>query len=61
MGRLARQRGPEVIEQFHLRKVQIAVENKVTAGRKMRVDTTVVETHIHYPIDSSSLVMEYGC
>lgn len=26
---------------------------KVVAGRKMRVDTTVVETNIHYPTDSS--------
>jgi IS5 family transposase len=24
-------------------------------GRKMRVDTTVVETNIHYPTDSSLL------
>ena len=55
MGRLARQLGPEVIEQVHQRMVQIAVENKVTAGRKMRVDTTVVETNIHYPTDSTLL------
>jgi len=25
-------------------------------GRKLRVDTTVVETNIHYPTDSSLLV-----
>jgi IS5 family transposase len=55
MGRLARQLGPELIEQLHQRIVQIAVENKVTAGRKMRVDTTVVETNIHYPTDSTLL------
>ena len=30
-------------------------EEKVIAGRKMRVDTTVVETNIHYPTDSSLL------
>jgi IS5 family transposase len=35
--------------------VQLAVENKVVQGRKMRVDTTVVETNIHYPTDSSLL------
>ena len=55
MGRLARQLGPERIEQLHQRMVEIAVENKVTAGRKMRVDTTVVETNIHYPTDSTLL------
>jgi IS5 family transposase len=35
--------------------VEIAQENKIAAGRKMRVDTTVVETDIHYPTDSSLL------
>ena len=53
MGRLARQLGPEAIEKLHRRMVAIAVENKVVAGRKMRVDTTVVETNIHYPTDST--------
>jgi IS5 family transposase len=33
--------------------VALAVENKVVQGRRMRVDTTVVETDIHYPTDSS--------
>jgi len=28
---------------------------KGTEGRKMRVDTTVTETNIHYPTDSSLL------
>jgi hypothetical protein len=30
-------------------------EKKVARGRKLRVDTTVVETNIHYPTDSSLL------
>ena len=55
MGNLARQLGPEVIEKLHRRVVEIAQENKIAAGRKMRVDTTVVETDIHYPTDSSLL------
>jgi IS5 family transposase len=55
MGNLARQLGPEVIERLHRRVVEIAQENKIAAGRKMRVDTTVVETDIHYPTDSSLL------
>jgi transposase, IS5 family len=55
MGNLARQLGPEVIEQLHRRVVQIAQENQIITGRKMRVDTTVVETDIHFPTDSSLL------
>jgi len=55
VGNLARQLGPEVIEKLHRRVVEIAQENKVAAGRKMRVDTTVVETDIHHPTDSTLL------
>jgi IS5 family transposase len=55
MGNLARQLGPEVIEKVHRRVVEIARENKIATGRKMRVDTTVVETDIHYPTDSTLL------
>jgi IS5 family transposase len=47
--------GPKVIENLHQRVVAIAREQKVVEGRKMRVDTTVVETNIHYPTDSSLL------
>src|SRR5216110_288711 len=35
--------------------VKIAQENRLTKGRRMRVDTTVVETNIHYLTDSSLL------
>jgi IS5 family transposase len=55
LGRQARALGPEVIKQIHQRVVELAVENKVVQGRKMRVDTTVVETNIHFPTDSSLL------
>lgn len=55
MGRLGRQLGPEAVEAVHGRVVQIARANKVAAGRKLRVDTTVVETNIHYPTDSTLL------
>ena len=55
LGRQARALGPEVIQQIHQRVVEMAVENKVVQGRKMRVDTTVVETNIHYPTDSGLL------
>jgi IS5 family transposase len=51
--RLGQVIGPDVVADLHGRMVEIAVENKVVAGRRMRVDTTVVETNIHYPTDSS--------
>ena len=47
--------GPAVIQQIHERIVHIAQAQKVVQGRKMRVDTTVVERNIHYPTDSSLL------
>ncbi len=47
--------GPEVIKQIHQRIIKIAQNNGLTEGRRMRVDTTVVETNIHYPTDSSLL------
>jgi transposase, IS5 family len=55
MGRLARQLRPELIKQLHDRFVAIARQENIIQGRKMRVDTTVVETNIHYPTDSSLL------
>ena len=35
--------------------VKLAQANGLAAGRRMRVDTTVVETNVHYPTDSSLL------
>ena len=55
IARLGQLIGPEVIEELHQRIVQLAQEHGVTRGRKLRVDTTVVETNIHYPTDSSLL------
>ena len=55
LARLGQLLGPEVIEELHKRIVQLAQENGVTHGQKLRVDTTVVETNIHYPTDSSLL------
>jgi IS5 family transposase len=44
--------GPETIEKLNDRVVQLARSLKVTRGRKLRVDTTAVETDIHFPTDS---------
>lgn len=40
---------------LHEHLVREAVQRKMTRSRKLRVDTTVVETNIHYPTDSSLL------
>jgi IS5 family transposase len=45
----------EVVADLHRRLVELAQENGAVEGRKMRVDTTVVETNIHYPTDSTLL------
>ncbi|MDP3767169.1 MAG: transposase, partial [Dehalococcoidia bacterium] len=53
--RLAALLGPEVLKDIVARLVHLARERRVARGRRMRVDTTVVETNIHYPTDSSLL------
>jgi transposase, IS5 family len=55
MGRWGVAVGPEVVQQIHERMVKIAQDKGVAEGRRMRLDTTVVETNIHYPTDSSML------
>jgi IS5 family transposase len=55
LARIAQALGGEVISELHRRLVEIAQEEGVIRGRKLRVDTTVVETNIHYPTDSSLL------
>ena len=55
MGRWGVALGPEVLKQVHERVVKIALERGVTTGRRMRVDTTVVETDVHHPTDSTLL------
>jgi IS5 family transposase len=53
--RLGQAVGPEVIGELHARVVALAKAKGVVQGRKMRVDTTVVETNVHYPTDSTLL------
>lgn len=55
MGRWGLALGPETIEKIHERVVEIAQQEQIVQGRKMRLDTTVVETNIHYPTDSNLL------
>ena len=53
--RLGQAIGPEALGELHNRIVALAQERKVVHGRKMRVDTTVVESNVHYPTDSGLL------
>ena len=55
MGRWGTALKPEVLKQVHERMVTIARDKGAIAGRRMRVDTTVVETNIHRPTDSTLL------
>src|SRR5437016_10606788 len=47
--------GPEGVDAIHRRIVEMAHEKGIISGHKARVDTTVTETTIHYPTDSSLL------
>jgi IS5 family transposase len=53
MIRWAKLIGPDTLQQINDRVVELAKRFKVTRGRKLRVDSTVVETNIHYPTDSA--------
>jgi IS5 family transposase len=46
---------PETLRLFNQRLSTLARELKLTRGRKLRTDGTVVETNIHHPTDSSLL------
>jgi len=53
--RWANQIGSETIEALNERAVELAKSLKVTRGRKLRVDSMVVETNVHHPTDSALL------
>jgi IS5 family transposase len=46
---------PETIRRLNDAVVRAAVDMKIEDGTQLRVDTTVVETDIHYPTDSTLL------
>jgi transposase, IS5 family len=53
--KIARALGPDIIEQLHRQVIEVAKRAGVTHGRRFRIDTTVVETNVHYPTDSTLL------
>jgi len=46
---------PADTQQIHQRVVGLAREQGIASGRKLRTDTTCVESNVHYPTDSSLL------
>src|ERR671911_3010304 len=53
--RWANQIGAQTVAALNDRAVELARSLKVTRGRKLRVDSTVVETNVHHPTDSALL------
>jgi transposase, IS5 family len=47
---------PATVQALNDRVAQLAAQVRVTRARKLRVDSTVVQTAIHHPTDSSLLV-----
>jgi IS5 family transposase len=53
--RWAEQVQPETLAHFNQRLVQLAQQLRVTRGRKLRTDGTVVESNVTYPTDNKLL------
>ena len=53
--RLANLIQTETLEKFNARITELALKSKVTKGKKLRTDGTVVETNMHTPSDSHQL------
>jgi IS5 family transposase len=51
LSKLTRKYGPDVLHELNQLLVQQARERKVLRGRKLRVDTTVIQAPIEYPTD----------
>ena len=47
---------PAITEAIHQRVVGLACEQGVASGRKLRTDTTVVESNVHYPTSACGTV-----
>jgi IS5 family transposase len=53
--KLVRRAGPETIEQLNAALLDKLTQGKLLRGRKLRVDTTVVEADVDYPTDADLL------
>src|SRR5215207_7251080 len=50
--KLTHRLGPELLEQLNAELLQVAVERRVLRSRRLRIDSTVVESDTRYPTDS---------
>jgi IS5 family transposase len=50
--KLTKRLGPELLEELNAELLALAVERKLLRSRRLRVDTTVVESDTRYPTDS---------
>ena len=48
-----------MIRQIHEKVVEASQQTRVVTGSKLRVDTTVVETNIHYPTVSADRKLSF--
>lgn len=53
--KLTQKYGPELISSINERLLQGLKKQKIIKGKKLRMDTTVVESNIHYPTDAGLL------
>jgi transposase, IS5 family len=59
--RWANLREPTTLKRLLDHVVDLARQHHVTRGRKLRLDSTVVATNIHYPVDSTLLADTDDC
>ena len=52
---------PELTQQIHYRVVGLAREKGAAPGHKIRIDSTVVESNVHYPSDSTLWGTAFAC
>lgn len=53
--KLSKKYGPELIDELNRLLLEKARDQKLIRGRKLRIDTTVIETDIHHPTDARLL------
>lgn len=53
--KLTKKYGPELIDELNRLLLKKAMDQKLIRGRKLRVDTTVIESDIHHPTDARLL------
>lgn len=55
LSKLAKRYGDETVKELNDKLLDVARERKVLRGKKLRVDTTTIESDIHHPTDASLL------